>query len=253
MGRLADKVAFVTGTAGGQGRAAAQLFAREGAQVIGCDIKVGDSDETVDLVRAAGGVMDAFCPVDLADPISAQRWIADGIARAGRINILYNNASAVQFAPMAEMSDDIWSFTLRNEIDLIYHVTRAVWPHFVAQGRGVILTTASVSAHRGNSGVGASAHAAAKGGVLALSRQFAAEGAPFGIRSNTISPGAIITPGLIAALTPEQRAEVEKIHPRGRAGTPEDVAYCALYLVSDEASWVTGADFVLDGGLCAVI
>lgn len=253
MGRLADKVAFVTGTAGGQGRAAAQLFAREGAHVIGCDVKAGDGDETVDLVRAAGGRMKSFCPVDLSDPASAQRWIADGIEAAGRIDILYNNASAVQFAPMSGMTDDIWSFTLKNEIDLIYHVTRAAWPHLVAQRRGAILTTASVSAHRGSSSLGASAHAAAKGGVLALSRQFAAEGAPFGIRSNTVSPGAIITPGLIAALTPEQRAGMEEMHPLGRAGTPEDIAYCALYLLSDEASWVTGADFVIDGGLCAVI
>lgn len=85
-----------------------------------------------------------------------------------------------------------------------------------------------------------------------MSRQFAAEGASLGIRSNTISPGAVITPGLIAALTPEYRQQMEDLHPIGRAGRPEDIAYCALYLVSDEASWVTGADFVLDGGLSSI-
>ncbi|WP_293972769.1 SDR family oxidoreductase [Sphingomonas sp.] len=116
----------------------------------------------------------------------------------------------------------------------------------------MILTTASVSGHRGNPHLGATAHAAAKGGVIAMSRQFAAEGASLGIRSNTISPGAVITPGLIAALTPEYRQQMEDLHPIGRAGRPEDIAYCALYLVSDEASWVTGADFVLDGGLSSI-
>ncbi len=253
MGRLAGKVAFITGTAGGQGQAAALLFAKEGAHVIGCDVKPGDTDETVARVRAEGGLMDSFCPVDLSSSATAAKWIEDGIAKAGRIDILYNNASAVQFAPMEAMTDDIWSYTLRNEIDLIYYATRAAWPHFTRQGHGVILSTASVSGHRGNSGIGAAAHAAAKGGVLAITKQFAAEGAPFGIRANSISPATVITPGLIAALTPDQREHMEKVHPLGRAGRPEDIAYCALYLVSDEASWVSGSDFVLDGGLCAVI
>ena len=253
MGRLSNKVAFITGTAGGQGRAAALLFAREGAHVIGCDVKEGDADETVALVRAQGGVMDSFCPVDLSNAASASQWIAEGIRKAGRIDILYNNASAVEFAPMSEMTEEIWVFTLKNEIDLIYHATRAAWPHFVKQGSGVILSTASVSGHRGNVTLGASAHAAAKGGVLAVTKQFAAEGARLGIRANSISPATVITPGLIAALTPEQRLHMEEIHPLGRAGRPEDIAYCALYLVSDEASWVTGADFVIDGGLCAVV
>jgi meso-butanediol dehydrogenase / (S,S)-butanediol dehydrogenase / diacetyl reductase len=253
MGRLANKVAFITGTAGGQGRAAALLFAREGAHVIGCDVKEGDADETVELVRLQGGVMDSFCPVDLSDGAAARKWIADGIAKAGRIDILYNNASAVQFAPMGEMTEDIWVFTLKNEIDLIYHVTRAAWPHFEKQKGGAILSTASVSAHRGNVAIGASAHAAAKGGVLAITKQFAAEGARLGIRANSISPATVITPGLIAALTPEQRDHMEEFHPIGRAGRPEDIAYCALYLVSDEASWVTGSDFVIDGGLSSIV
>lgn len=254
MGRLSGKVAFITGTAGGQGQAAALLFAREGAHVIGCDVKGSEGvDETVERVRAAGGQIDSFCPVDLSSSAAAASWIEEGIAKAGKIDILYNNASAVQFAPMDTATDESWSFTMKNEIDLIFYATRAAWPHFVRQGHGVILSTASVSGHRGNASIGAAAHAAAKGGVLAITKQFAAEGAPLGIRANSISPATVITPGLIAALTPEQRDHMEKVHPLGRAGRPEDIAYCALYLVSDEASWVTGSDFVLDGGLCAVI
>lgn len=253
MNRLSGKVAFITGTAGGQGRAAALLFAREGAHVIGCDVKEGHADETVEMVRSQGGTMDSFCPVDLGDADSARTWIEDGIAKAGKIDILYNNASAVQFAPMDQMTQSIWSFTLKNEIDLIFNTVHAAWPHFQKQGHGVILSTASISGHRGNSTLGAAAHAAAKGGVLAVTKQFAAEGARIGIRANSISPGGIITEGLIAALTPEQRADMDKIHPIGRAGKPEDIANCALYLVSDEASWVTGSDFVVDGGLSSII
>lgn len=253
MGRLANKVAFITGTAGGQGRAAALLFAKEGAHVIGCDVKEGDADETVEMVRAEGGTMDSVCPVDLSDPAAATRWIDDGVAKAGKIDILYNNASAVQFAPMAIMTQAIWSFTLKNEIDLIFNTVHAAWPYFQKQGHGVILSTASASGHRGSTSVGAAAHAAAKGGVLALTKQLAAEGAPIGVRANSISPGAVITPGLIAALSPEQRSHMDSVHPIGRAGRPEDIAYCALYLVSDEASWVTGSDFVVDGGYSSII
>lgn len=252
MGRLNNKVIFITGTAGGQGRAAALLFAKEGAHIIGCDVKKGDAEETVEMVQAQGGRMDSVCPVDLSDPAAAKKWIDDGLAKAGRIDVLYNNASAVKFAPMAEMTQDIWSFTLKNEIDIIFNAVHAAWPYFLKQKHGVILSTASISGHRGSRGIGAAAHAAAKGGVLALTKQFAAEGASVGIRANSISPGGIITPGLIAALTAEQRTQIDKMHPIGRAGTPEDIANCALYLVSDEAAWVTGSDFIIDGGLSSI-
>lgn len=252
MDRLANKIAFITGTAGGQGRAAALLFAGEGAHVIGCDVNREGADETVRMVRDAGGTMESVSPVDLSDPAAAQRWIDEGVAKAGRLDILYNNASAVQFAPMSGMTQEIWSFTIRNELDIIYHVTRAAWPHFEAQGHGVILSTASISGHRGSQGIGAAAHAAAKGGVIALTKQFAAEGARIGVRANCISPGAVITPGLVAALSPEQRTHLDQAHPIGRAGRPEDIAYCALYLVSDEANWVTASDFVVDGGFSGI-
>jgi len=253
MHRLANKVAFVTGTAGGQGRAAALLFAKEGAHVVGCDVQQAGANETADLVRSGGGAMESFCPVDLSDFEAAGRWVADGLAAAGKIDILYNNASAVRFSTMEEMTPDNWAFTMRNEIDLIFNTTKAAWQHFKTQGYGVILNTASVSGHRGSTALGASAHAAAKGGVIALTRQLAAEGAAFGIRANSISPATVLTPGLMAAHPAEMIEHLEKAHPIGRAGRPEDIAHCALYLVSDEASWVTGSDFVLDGGLSTII
>jgi meso-butanediol dehydrogenase / (S,S)-butanediol dehydrogenase / diacetyl reductase len=252
MGRLNNKVAFITGTAGSQGRAAALLFAREGAHVIGCDFKEDGAEDTADMVRAQGGKMSSVCPVDLSDFDEAKKWIEDGLGKTGKIDILYNNASAAKFKHLPEMTQSDWSYTMRHELDLIFNTVSAAWPHLQAQGGGVIINTASVAGHRGNAGQGAFAHCAAKGGVIALTKQLAAEGGRIGIRANSISPGLIRTPSMAAWLTPEQVAAREKANLLGRIGNPEDIAYCALYLASDEASWVTGSDFTIDGGLSAV-
>jgi meso-butanediol dehydrogenase / (S,S)-butanediol dehydrogenase / diacetyl reductase len=251
MGRLSGKVAFITGTAGAQGRAAALLFAREGASIIGCDFRDTD-DETTALVREKGGRMHSVCPVDLADPEDAKAWIDFGIKEFGKIDILYNNASAAQFSFISDMTQATWSYTMRNELDLIFNTVSAAWPHFVAQESGVIINTASVAGHRGNAGQGSLAHCAAKGGVIAMTKQMAAEGGARGIRANSISPGIVRTPSMAGWLTPEKVAAREKANLLGRLGNPEDIAYCALYLASDEASFVTGADFTVDGGLSAV-
>jgi meso-butanediol dehydrogenase / (S,S)-butanediol dehydrogenase / diacetyl reductase len=142
-----------------------------------------------------------------------------------------------------------WSFTLRNELDLIFTVTKAAWPHLLARGGGSIINTASVVAHRASGGM--LAHAAAKGGVLALTRQLAAEGADHGIRCNSISPGAIETPATAAVLAsftgPDGGRRIPI--PLGRFGRPEDVAHLALFLASDESEWVTATDYVVDGGV----
>lgn len=248
-GRLAGKVALVTGAADGQGRAAARLFASEGAWVFGCDLKQKALDETVRLVCEAGGRMIGACTVDLGDPASAKAWIDEAAATAGGVDILYNNAAAVRFGPLAEVPLADWSFTLRNELDLIFHASQAVWPHLRARG-GVILNTASTSAASGSRAIGTSAHAAAKGGVVALTRQLAAEGAPHAIRVNAISPGMIETPA--TEWLADMKAQIAAGNPLGRNGRPEDVAYCALYLVSDAAAWVTGGNFVVDGGASAI-
>ena len=253
MDRLANKVAFITGIAGGQGRAAALLFASEGAHIVGCDIKEHGVQETVALVEAQGGSIDGFYPVDLADAKSAGQWIKDGVAKAGRIDILYNNASAVEFRAIPDLTEASWSFSIGNELTIIFNAVTAAWPIFQSQKHGVIINTASISAHRGDRSFGQLAHCAAKGGVVAMTRQLAAEGAAERIRANSISPGTVITPGSIAALSPEKRAMLEQVHPIGRAGQPEDIAYCALYLASDEAGWVTGSDFVIDGGLSSIL
>lgn len=250
MGRLDNKVAFITGTADGQGRAAALLFAREGACVVGCDLKTEASETTVALVRASGGRMISRSPVDLGNRASAQQWVADGIKEFGGIDILYNNAAAVRFDMIGALSEADWSFTLRNELDLLFHVTQAAWPHLLARGGGVIINTASASALRGNPRLGATVHAAAKGGVIAMTQQLAAEGAAHKIRANVISPGAIASPA--TEWMSDQTERVRASIPLGRWGKPEDIAYCALYLASDEASWITAANFVVDGGITGI-
>jgi meso-butanediol dehydrogenase/(S,S)-butanediol dehydrogenase/diacetyl reductase len=247
MGRLTGKVAFISGVASGMGRAAAKLFAAEGARVVGCDVSQSAADQTVSEVRDVGGQMVTFGPVDLSSAAEAQKWISDGLAETGGIDILYNNAGGARFSPFEELRQEDWSFTLRNELDLVFYATQAAWPHLIARGGGSVLNTGSAVAVRGSATMGFAAHASAKGGIMALTRQLAAEGAKHKVRVNTISPGPIKTPAT-ALMPPAMVKRIEAVIPLGRWGECEDVAYCALYLASDEARWVTGADFVIDGG-----
>lgn len=247
MKRLDGKIAFISGVGTGIGRSAAKLFASHGATVVGCDINAEEAEITREQVTDAGGLMIAASPVDLGDPEQAEAWFDRGIASFGRIDILYNNAGSVRFAGLDTMTDEDWHFTIRNELDLVFFTIRAAWPHLVASGGGTIINTSSTVTRRGNPHMGFSGHAAAKSGVLALTRQVAAEGARHGIRANSISPGLIQTPATehLNAFSEELRQTI----PLGRWGKPEDIANCALYLASDEASWVTAADFAIDGGI----
>ncbi|MFF5078224.1 SDR family NAD(P)-dependent oxidoreductase [Actinoplanes sp. NPDC000266] len=254
-GRLAGKVALITGTAGGQGRAAALLFAAEGAIVAGTDLDAGGAEETVELVRAAGGVMDSTHPLDLNDEGGVRDWVDTAAQRHGGIDVVYNNAGATRFAPIAETTYAEWSFTLRNELDIVFLVTKHAWPHLIARGGGSILLVGSTAGTTGSLTNNRIAHTATKGGVIAMTRQLAAEGARHGIRANCVSPGMIRTPATEAdLLAPDHpmRTIAEAI-PLGRIGVPEEVARCALFLVSDEASYVTGANLMVDGGWSAVL
>jgi NAD(P)-dependent dehydrogenase (short-subunit alcohol dehydrogenase family) len=251
LARLAGKIAFITGIGTGIGRAAARLFTAEGAIVAGCDIDAERAEETLAQVEAAGGQLLVTAPVDLADSSAARDWIDAAVERCGGIDILYNNAGAVRFASLDAMTDEDWRFTLRNELDLVFHTIRAAWPHMVARGGGAIVNTASTVTRRGNPAMGFAAHTAAKSGVLALTRQVAAEGARHGIRANSISPGLVQTPAT-EHLQPFAE-DLRKSIPLGRWGVPEDIVRCALYLASDEASWVTAADFAVDGGISGAL
>jgi meso-butanediol dehydrogenase / (S,S)-butanediol dehydrogenase / diacetyl reductase len=254
-GRLAGKVTLITGTAGGQGRAAALLFAAEGATVVGTDVNADGAAQTVELVRAAAGRMDSTHPLDLTDEAGVKAWVDAAAAEHGGIDIVYNNAGATRFSPVCETSYADWSFTLRNELDIVFLVTRHAWPHLVARGGGSVLLVGSTAGISGSLTNPRIAHTATKGGVVAMTKQLAAEGAAFGIRANCLSPGMIRTPAterdLLAPDHPMRT--IARAIPLGRIGAPEEVARCALFLASDEASYVTGANLVIDGGWSAVL
>lgn len=248
-GRLHGKIVVITGTGGGQGRATAQLFCAEGARVIGCDLNVPGNDHTVELATAAGGDMVGMAPVDLGDSHHARGWVADAAAVHGGIDFLVNNAAAPRFAALEDMRDEDWHATIRNELDLVFFVTQAVWPHLRTSG-GVIVNTASVQGLVGIAGNGGLAHAATKAGVIAMTRQMAVEGAPHGIRANSICPGTVATAATSELLADDSlRDTVLAPLLVKRFGQPEDVAALALYLASDESSYVAGTNIVIDGGL----
>jgi len=251
MGRLDGKVALITGTGGGQGRVAALRFAAEGARVFGCDINRAGHDETCELVRRADGQMAGRSPVDLGDPEQARAWVEAAVAEYGRIDILYNNASAARFGGVAEMSVEDWHYTIRNELDLTFFTTKYAWNHLAVQG-GVVINISSVAAWGGSKIAGISAHAAAKGAVVAFTRQLAVEGVKHRIRAVSISPGFIATPGTIEFLkNPDMRRALLDGVLMDRPGESSEVVATALFVASDEASFITGSDIVVDGGLLA--
>lgn len=253
-GRLHGKVALITGTASGQGRAAAFLFAAEGATVVGCDVNVAAAAETAAEVGARGGEMSSTAPVDLADPEAAKSWVDAAVAERERLDILYNNASATRVGPFEDLTLEDWEFVMRNELDLIFTVTKAAWPHLI-ESNGTIINTASVSAYRGATFSPQAAHGAAKGGVLSITRHLAASGAPHGIRVNSISPGLTVTGHIEEFLADPSHPmhEMAAANPLGRLGQPEDVARVALFLASDDASYLTAVDIVVDGGQSVIV
>ena len=254
MGRLDGKRALVSGTGGGIGRAAALLCAREGAHVVGCDLNPETSAETVELARAEGGRMDAIAPVDLATEEGARRWVQEAVALTGGIDVLVNNASAIRFGAIDALSFADWSFTIRHELDIVFLVTRAAWPHLMAGGGGSIVNVASITASRGAFFMPQNAHGAAKGGVLALTYQLVVEGGPHGIRVNAVSPAMTETPHTAPLLADPDgpAASIAARVPLGRWGQPQDVANAILFLASDESSHVSGANIPVDGGAAVV-
>jgi NAD(P)-dependent dehydrogenase (short-subunit alcohol dehydrogenase family) len=248
--RLEGKRVLITGTAGGQGEAAQRLFAEEGARVIGCDLQEGAAEKTAEVLRGEGHDVNGFT-VDLAEPEGAKKWVDDAAEALGGIDVLYNNAAGFGFAPFAEMEIELFRHVLRVELEIVFNTISAAWPHLLAGEGGSIINTASYSALRGIAPLGQVAHSAAKGGVVAMTRSLAAEGAPDGIRANAMSPGFVKSPATDAAVPKEGREWQLSNHLIQRSGLGEDIAYLALYLASDESSWVTGQNYSIDGGATA--
>lgn len=248
--RLEGKRVLITGTAGGQGEAAQKLFAEEGARIVGCDLQEGAAEKTAAVLRDAGHDVSGET-VDLSDYDAAKAWVDGAAERLGGIDVLYNNAAGFGFAPFAEMTPDLFAHVLKVELQLVFNTTSPAWQHMLAGGGGSIVNTASYSALLGIQPLGQVAHAAAKGGVVAMTKSLAAEGAADDIRANSFSPGFVKSPATDAAVPKEGREWQLSKHLLQRSGTGEDTAYLALYLASDESSWVTGQNISIDGGATA--
>jgi 3-oxoacyl-[acyl-carrier protein] reductase len=249
-GRLADKVAIITGADAGIGRACARLFAREGAHVVAVDVNPASALRIDQLIEADGGRC-VFVAGDASEKAGCEAMVATALEAFGRVDILVNNAGTGTKGRLHEISDDDWHAVLRTNLDSVYHGVRGVLPYFLEQGSGAIVNTASTF------GILAweayPAYCASKAAIINLTRQLALDYGP-GIRVNCVCPGATASPRILGriAAAPDPDAYRDRLIASNRAlrrlAEPEEIAYAMLFLASDEASFVTGEALVVDGG-----
>jgi NAD(P)-dependent dehydrogenase (short-subunit alcohol dehydrogenase family) len=250
--RLKGKVAFITGAGAGMGREASVLFAEEGARVVVADLDENAARGTVALVEQAGG---EALPVtgDVAIEADVRRMIDAGMRRFGVLHVLHNNAGVLwkdRDRSVLETDETWWDRVMAINLKSVFWVTKHGIPHLRAAGGGSIVMMGSVSALAGFTRA-QDAYTAAKGALISLTKSLAIQFAKDRIRCNVIHPGIVDTPLQAPYLTDAIRREFETGIPLGRIAQPREIAYVALFLASDESSFMTGAELVVDGGFTA--
>lgn len=249
MDRVKNKVTLITGGGSGIGRATCVLFAQEGAKVVVADYVAEGGHETVKQITAAGGQA-IFVQADVSRSADVQNMIGATVRAYGRVDVLFNNAGIEgPSTKLANYKEEDWDRVIAIDLTSVFLGMKYVIPEMTKQGGGVIISTASVAGMVGFPGSGA--YAAAKAGVINLTRLAALEYADKNIRVNCICPGVIETPMVERVMGGRPREKVIRTEPIGRLGDPKDIANAALFLASDESSFATGAPFVIDGGYIA--
>lgn len=247
-GRLDGKVCVITGAASGQGRVAAELFAREGARLVLADMDREGLDEIDGIVRGVGSEPLLHCG-DLTQESTNAALMDAAVARHGRVDCVYNAAGLVRFGSIHETSLDDWRFTLDHELTITFLACKHAVRVMLDRGGGSIINVSSVSGLYGTPRH--ASHAATKAGITGLTKQLAVEYGAHGIRCNAIAPGFLVyAPGQRRVASQTRGLTPDHI-PLGRFARPEDTAYCALFLASDESSYITGQVIVVDGGASA--
>ncbi len=250
--RLKDKVALITGAGSGIGRQAALLFSREGAAVLVVDVNDTGGNETVALVKQAGGQA-AYCRADVSKAGDCENMVAQAEKAFGRLNVLFNNAGIMHPKDDDAVSTDeaVWDQTLDINAKGVFLGCKYGIPALKRAGGGSVINTASFVARLG-AATPQIAYTASKGAVLAMTRELAVIHARQNIRVNALSPGPLKTELLMSFLNTEAKKQRRLVHvPMGRFGEAEEIAKAALFLASDDASYMTGTEFLVDGGLTA--
>ena len=249
--RLENRVAIVTGGSAGIGRATALLFSREGARVVVGDYNEKAGMEIVHMIEESGG-SGLFVHTDVSNPDQVQAMVDKALKKYGGIHVLFNNAGILLFGTVVDTDLKDWRRVMDINLTGTFLCSRAVIPHMIEGGGGsVINMTSSTGAH--DAAPNAAAYVASKGGVALLTRCMAIDHAKDRVRVNALAPGPTDTDMLRDNLTEEQLQAFQNTFPMKRLGRPEELAYAVLFLASDEASFVTGTIFAVDGGQTAQV